>query len=116
MSGVLDGKGKRWNNIPVGNNPTAMPLDNSLNQDLHTAVQQHCILTQDLDDEDPRKFSTSTPKRTAEAYERIWKYVPSSERIIQDINKTYALMVRILENRGVMGYTTKPVLGVYVYL
>ena len=88
MSGVLDGKGKRWNDIPVGNNPTAMPLDNSLNQDLHTAVQQHCILTQDLDDEDPRKFSTSTPKRTAEAYKRIWKYVPSSERIIQDINKT----------------------------
>jgi hypothetical protein len=57
---------------PVGNSPELMPLDNSLNQDLHESVRQHAALTQSLGNDDINKFDISTPRRGSRAYHRVW--------------------------------------------
>ena len=46
---------------PVGNRPEWMPLDNSLNNDIQSSLSLHCAITAYLRDDDPRKFSLSTP-------------------------------------------------------
>ena len=38
--GLNDAFGKRWWACPVGDSPELMPLDNSLNQDIHEAVRR----------------------------------------------------------------------------
>ena len=53
---------------PVGNSPEFMPLDTHLNQDLHSSHDFHATVTQDLIDNDPRKFDGSTPKRLSQSY------------------------------------------------
>ena len=77
-------------------------LDNSLNQDVHTAVQSHCILTQNLEDEDKEKFSMRTPAVGLKAYTRIWEFYPPTHRVIQDINLTYTSLKQVLENKGAL--------------
>jgi hypothetical protein len=77
---------------PVGNSPENMPWDSSLNQDVHAAVQRHVLLTLSLGVDDKRKFDMSTPKRGSSAYHRILEVVPSSERIIHDVNKVFESM------------------------
>ena len=93
---------KYWKDRPVGNNPNYMPLDNSLNNDLHKSVTSHCIMTQILDNNDTKKFSMRTPKQGLSAYERIWAHHPPSKRIIQDINLTYDSLKDILKTKGAM--------------
>jgi hypothetical protein len=39
---------ERYWDSPTGNNPELMPLDNSLNEDLHQCVLRHCAITKDL--------------------------------------------------------------------
>ena len=93
---------KYWTNKLVGNNPKAMPLDNSLNNDVHTAVQSHCVLTQNKDNDDDEKFSMRTPAAGLKAYKRIWELQPPSHRIIHDINLTYTSLKQVLENKGAL--------------
>jgi hypothetical protein len=50
---------------PVGNSPEMMPWDTSLNQDVKCAVDRHVMNTADFSEDDPLKFSLSTPKRGA---------------------------------------------------
>ena len=38
--GLNDAFGKRWWARPVGDSPELMPLDNSLNQDIHESVRR----------------------------------------------------------------------------
>lgn len=65
-------KGTVYANRPVGNSPEIMPLDCSLNQDVHCAVQSMVLMTSFLEDGDKRKFSVSTPPRGYDAYSRVW--------------------------------------------
>jgi hypothetical protein len=79
---------------PTGNNPELMPLDSSLNEDIHQCVQRHCALTTNFKDNDDRKFSMTTPNRGMSAYLRLWDAdlggsCPSSKRIIKDVNKCF---------------------------
>ena len=57
-----------------------------------------------LDDDDPRKFSMSTPKRGSSAYLRVndpfQGVAPTSERIIQDIDRVFDSMVLICAKKG----------------
>jgi hypothetical protein len=89
---------------PVGNSPEMMPLDCSLNQDIHVAVSRHVVITADLPEENDKKFSTSTPLRGTSAYLRLWDPVsgtaPSSERIVQDCRKVLTAMVAIRAANG----------------
>ena len=100
----------RWKHRPVGNRPEVMPLDQQLNKDVHDAVDYHVILTQDLDDDDERKFSMRTPKHGLSAYLRIWDHHPPSKRIIHDIDETLSSMKIIVEKKGVIveGLATRP--------
>ena len=53
---------------PVGNSPEIMPLDNSINQDVHESVRVHTVSTFYLPKDHQDKFSLSTPKSIIHAY------------------------------------------------
>jgi hypothetical protein len=97
---------KAYFNRPVGDTPEAMPWDCSLNQDIHRDVDRHVLYTQNLPEEDDHKFSMSTTKREAFAYERLLNIdsgnSPTSERIIQDINKVFKSLETIRDHEGIM--------------
>ena len=52
-----------YHNRVVGNHPYVMPLDAHLNRDLQLSHDYHCIITWNLKDDDPRKFTKATPKK-----------------------------------------------------
>ena len=93
---------QKWKDKPVGNNPKYMPLDNNLNNDLHASVLTHCIMTQNLDDNDKMKFDMSTPVQRIKAYTRIWEHHPPSKHIVEDINMTYGSLRDILVTKGAL--------------
>jgi len=88
-----------------GNSPEMMPLDKRLNKDLHEIVNQHYVLTNDLKQEDSRRFGLETPKQVALSYKRIWDPMngvgPISDRIVQDINLVFEDAIpRIIIRKG----------------
>ena len=91
---------------PVGNSPEMMPLDNSLNQDVHESVRHHIAATFYLPNDHDDKFQLSSPKEIVRAYRRVFtpsskgEGIPSSTRIIQDVNKMVFSMSRIKEEAG----------------
>ena len=98
--------GGRFDLRTPGNSPELMPLDNSLNQDIHVAVNRHVVLSNlSKVENDERTFSLRTPKQIACAYARVFDQkngiAPTSKRILQDIEKTFNAMQVILTNRGV---------------
>ena len=89
MNGLNDEKFlKRYRNMPTGNSPEYMPLDNVLNKDIHDSVAYHIQFTSHMDIENERKFDMSTPKRGSFAYRRVLDPVdgvtPLSPRIVHD--------------------------------
>ena len=93
-------KGTPFFGRPIGNSPEMMPMDSSLNKDVDDEVWYHVSLTTTLSEENPLKFSMSTPKRGASAYKRVWEQVPSSRRIIEDTNKFVIAINVISEHQG----------------
>ena len=65
-------------NRPVGNHPEWMPLDNSLNNDIQSALSLHCAITAHLDDGDIRTFSFATPSTIVSGIRRIYNNGASS--------------------------------------
>jgi hypothetical protein len=65
-----------------------MPLDTVLFIDVHYCVNRHVMITYSLSEDDPNKFSLSTPKRVVDAYLLILHPTssgsPCSDRILQD--------------------------------
>jgi len=87
---------------PIGNNPGAMPWDNSLNKDHDDIVLRHVAATALLPPDDPRTFSLATPKECARACRRIYEAeggIPS-KRIVQDILKARDCWTIVCENQG----------------
>ena len=83
-----------------------MPLDKRLNKDIHEAVNQHYVLTNDLPKDDPRRFGLETPRQVARSYARIWDpdtgVAPSPERIAHDFLQVFEDAVpRIVEGKGI---------------
>ena len=79
----------------VGSSPEFMPLDASLNKDVHELVSRYCLLSRRAmrklnQKKDARAFSLSTPNQTTSAYFRVYDAItgvaPPSERILQDID------------------------------
>jgi hypothetical protein len=93
---------RKWKKKPVGNRPEVMPLDQSLNKDVHDGVDQQVVLSQKLTDDDDKKFSTRTPKHGLLAYLRVWDHHPPSERIIHDIDQTLHAMKIIVAAKGIL--------------
>ena len=78
-----------------------MPLDASLNKDLHDGVRRNCQATSHLDDADPQKFSLKDTKMGLDAYLRTWELVPTSKRILEDIDGVFESMHFIVAAEGV---------------
>jgi hypothetical protein len=92
---------RRYDGRPIGDTPEGMPLDNNLNQDLHTDVERQVAATLMLGEDDERKFSTSTPNRLTDAYLRVWESVgPTPQRIVQDVLKVGPSWEDIWNNKG----------------
>ena len=88
----------RYSKAPVGNSPELMPLDCSLNKDLIDALNWHLVVTAHLPEDDPLKFSISTPKRGDHAIKRVLAAGnPSPKRVVQDINKVVDALFIIME-------------------
>jgi hypothetical protein len=97
---------KRYDGRPIGGTPEGMPLDNNLNQDLHTDVYCQVAATMVLEEGDDWKFSTSTPNRLMSAYLKVWMSIgPTSQRIVQDVLKVIPSWKYIHSNNG--GYVEK---------
>ena len=93
-----------WNDRPTGNSCEMNPMDETLNRDVYAAVQYHVFLTNHLDGDDERKFSMETPSEGSCAYLRVWDPTtggcPSSERIIQDVEKVLVSLQKIHKAEG----------------
>ena len=107
-NGLNDHFGPKWWRRPIGNSPELMPLDNSLNQDIHESVRRHTVMSltiRDCDNKDNRLITMTTPKETARSYKRIFDpttgVAPKSERILQDVNKVLHALQVIYEAEGV---------------
>ena len=89
---------------PVGNSPEFMPLDTHLNQDLHSSHDFHVTLTQDLPDDNDKKFDGSTPKRLSQSYHKLFHpqtgVAPSSIRIQQDVSRVLQSLESVLAADG----------------
>ena len=89
---------------PVGNSPEFMPLDTHLNQDLHSSHDLHVTLTQDLPDDNDKKFDGSTPKRLSQSNHKLFHpqtgVAPSSSRIQQDVSRVLESLEAVLAANG----------------
>ena len=81
--------GKSWDGRPVGDSAELMPLDNSLNEDIHQSARLHVVVSRSrikYGDKDPRLFSFATPKEVAKVYNRLFHpetgVVQKPERIV----------------------------------
>ena len=102
--GLNDRFGAKWAGRPMGNSPELMPLDNSLNQDLHEGVRFHVSVSTmyfERGETDPRIFLLTTPAQVSSAYERGWEIFPFDKRIIQDIKRVDGAHFAIVEHEGV---------------
>ena len=105
----LNDKYSRYKDRVIGKHPYLMPLDAHLNQDLHAAFDYHCVLTQHLSQDDPKKFSRNTPKVMERGYLKLWDHTlpegegcPSSARILRDINQVVNISYkRLYDARGI---------------
>ena len=73
--GLNDAFGISWWGRPIGNSPELMPLDKSLNQDIHGSKRKHGAMSpvaKDFENKDPRLFSMSTPKEVVSAYMQVF--------------------------------------------
>jgi hypothetical protein len=110
-------KGTCYAGRPVGNSPELMPLDASLNKDVDDAAHRHIVFTHCLEDDNPQKFTMSTPHKGSRAYQRVWNSpavpafetgeiveggAPSSTRIIQDIDKFLLSAHTIFRHKGIV--------------
>jgi len=89
---------------PPGNSAELMPLDTTLNKDVHESVNCHVIFTNDLEKDHPGKFGMATPKEASESYNRIFHpetgVAPTPARILQDIDKVFVSIKKIVKCQG----------------
>ncbi len=93
---------------PPGKSTELMPLDTSLNQDIHESAKKHNLLLMAICTHgvaDNHLFSMATPKEAARCYKRILDsitgVVPTYERILQGMNKAINALQVICEAEGV---------------
>jgi hypothetical protein len=84
-------EGTRYHESIPGDSPEPMSLDETLNMDNHASARYHVAITSHLPNDDPRKYSFSTPKEISRAYLRLVDPAtggaPSLTRIVQDCDK-----------------------------
>ena len=95
--------GTRYEGTLPGDSPEYMPLDSNLFSDLESAVRWNVAGTRHLprDDPDPNRFDLTTPKSAWSAVSRTWSYAPTSQRIVQDIERVFEAIDMVVEARGI---------------
>jgi hypothetical protein len=96
---------KNYLNRPIGNSPKMMPWDNTLNKDGKDEVMQHVSYTCHLPEDDPHKFSLSTPRRGSWCFHHLLEHKdgsPTSKWILQDIAKVFESMEMIRLAKGTL--------------
>ena len=97
-------KSKNFGSRPVGNQPEIMPLDSSLNWDIESSNDIHCLLTDHLPRDDPRRFGKATPKEISKSIARLYDpvigVVPCSRRIVQDCTRVLHALKMIVGAGG----------------
>jgi hypothetical protein len=99
-------EGTRYHESIPGDSPELMTLDETLNMEIHASARYHIAITSHLPNDDPRKYSFSTPKEISRAYLRLVHPAtggaPSSTRIVQDCEKLIRSLGKIREAGGKM--------------
>ena len=90
----------RYHGKLPGDTPEYMPLDSNLFSDLETAVRWNVVSTRHLPRDDPDRFDLTTPKRAWSAVSRTWEYAPTSQRIVEDIERVFPAIDKVVEARG----------------
>jgi hypothetical protein len=78
-----------------------MPLDTSLNNNIHQKVEEHVLMTLEMDTTNAEKFDLSTPAKGWSAYRRVLETCPTSERIVQDVLKVLRSLEIVRKKKGV---------------
>ena len=81
-----------------GDTPEYMPLDSNLFADLETAVRLNVAATSHLPKGHADRFELDTP---TDAVVRTWQYAPTSERIVQDIERVFVAIDQVVEAKGI---------------
>lgn len=84
----------------AGSSPECMPWDTHGNRYLHAGVNRHVLCTSHLPDDDPRKFSLSTPTRGADAYKRVLSGCPTQKQMVNDIKEVLYSIRAVVDNKG----------------
>jgi hypothetical protein len=83
-----------------------MSWDSSLNKDSHECVNRHIAISKELPDNDPCRFSLTTPKNSTSAYVRALTISPTSKRVIQDTKRVFVAMHKIRKAKGEWSMTS----------
>ena len=92
--------GTRYEGSLPGDTPEYMPLDSNLFADLETAVRWNVAGTRMLPRHHPDKFDLTTPSSAWSAVKRTWEYSPTSDRIVQDIQRVFLAIDQVVEASG----------------
>jgi hypothetical protein len=80
-------EGTRYTSSIPGDSPEIMPLNETLNMDIHSRDKYHVALMDHLPNDDPKIFSFATPKRSPAGASTLWILKPMAPRMIQDCDK-----------------------------
>jgi curved DNA-binding protein CbpA len=93
-------EGTRYERRSVGDSPELMPLDSNLFSDLVYGVKMHRAATWSLPPEDPLKFKYGTHAEVATSLRRTWEMCPTSDRIVEDIQRFPGALDKIIAAQG----------------
>jgi hypothetical protein len=95
--------GTRYKDSVVGDSPEiCRGLDSHGFADFKRSIQYHCSLSSAYDLDDPRRFKMGTPDEVWRTMRRCWTLVPTSDRIVEDINGFPRILAVIIAARGVV--------------
>ena len=85
--------------------PEQCPLGNNLFADLEQGIRLCAASTSSITAaggtaEGGKKFRMGTPAEATSTITRVWEHYPSSGRIVQDIERSPAVLDKIIEARG----------------
>ena len=92
--------GTRYEFSLPGDTPEYMPLDSNLFSDLEKMVRWNVAATNELPRGHPDKFDLTTPTSAWSAVSRTWIHAPTSDRIVEDINRVFNSIEEVIKARG----------------
>ena len=93
--------GTRYEGGLVGGSPSFMPLDNNLFADYSRSILANVCATRHLPADHPDKFCIGTPASAWKAMVRTWEHSPTSERIVEDIQRWQTSIRDVVEAEGI---------------